>query len=98
MHSDSIMHRPTNSIAFLVQKVEPSDSAGPLQPNLALRYSTHKNLANIASQEGNWETAIENYLQVGIFGIYAAVLTVQTCGVIVQFCNYTSWQQCLKCN
>ncbi|KAK2183067.1 hypothetical protein NP493_324g00033 [Ridgeia piscesae] len=47
----------------LIKQVEPSDSAGPLQPNLALRYSTHKNLANIASQEGNWETAIENYLQ-----------------------------------
>ena len=51
-----------------MQQVEPSDSAGPLQPNLALRYSTHKNLANIASQEGDCETAIENYLQVGIFG------------------------------
>lgn len=44
--------------------MEPTDSAGPLQPNLALRYSTHKNLANIASQEGDNEAAIENYLEV----------------------------------
>ncbi|KAI0212982.1 Calcineurin-binding protein cabin-1 [Lamellibrachia satsuma] len=47
----------------LIKQVEPTDSAGPLQPNLALRYSTHKNLANIASQEGDNEAAIENYLE-----------------------------------
>ena len=47
-------------------QVQPPDSAGPLHPNLALRYSTHKNLANIASQEGDSDTAIENYLEVDI--------------------------------
>ena len=51
---------------FCFQAVPPEEDGdpGPLQPCQMLRYSLHKNLASIATQRGDENEAMEQYLEV----------------------------------
>ena len=45
-------------------KVEIEEGAALVNPGVQLKYSTHKNIASIASQCGNYQRAMEQYIEV----------------------------------